>query len=53
MLLYAVGDLSRKRPDWVAWWADPELYERCLPPGRDGLARLAGSCSGSATRWYP
>jgi transposase len=42
MVLYVGGDLSRKRLDWVALWADGELCGAgAVPPDREGLAGFA------------
>jgi transposase len=47
MVLYVGGDLSRKRLDWVALWADGEVCGGgAVPPDRDGLARFAGQLFG-------
>ena len=49
MVLYVGGDLSRKRLDWVALWADGEVCGvGAVPPDREGLARFAEQLFGFA-----
>jgi transposase len=43
MELYVGGDLSRKRLDWLAVWADgAECGQGAVSPDREGLERFAG-----------
>jgi transposase len=47
MVLYVGGDLSRKRIDWEALWADGGVCAGgSAPPDADGLAGLAGRLLG-------
>jgi hypothetical protein len=51
MVLYVGADLSRKRIDWQAVWADgAECGAGAAPPDRDGLARLAAGLQELAMR---
>jgi transposase len=49
MVLYVGGDLSRKRLDWLALWADGQVCGGgAVPPDREGLARFAEQLVGFA-----